>query len=90
MLGCYVDRYNQLRITEESFIINGIKLPYEVQDRKVGTIVSVPAIFEGDDGILDPQNATEHFYRVKNEGLGLHIVIADQGAYIYRLFSDAC
>ena len=88
--GCYGNGDNQLTISPDSIRFNGTDIPYEIQERKVGFVIVLPAIFVSRNGVLSARSADEHFYRLIDEYSGRHIIIADQNAFVHQLELGAC
>lgn len=88
--GCYGDGDNQLTISPNGIRFDGTDIPYEIQERKVGYVIVLPAIFLSQNGALSVQSADKHFYRLIDENLDRHIIIADQNAFVHELEFGAC
>ena len=90
LYGCYADGSNHLQLLEESVIVNGDEFSYDLVQAKMGTGLLVDATFESRNGVLEPQPGNDYFYQFTDEGEGLHVIIPDQNAYIFKLYRGEC
>jgi len=81
---------NKLVVSSGSFQINGSDFEYTVEDRKVGKIFVVPAIFKSEGSLLKASGAEGHFYRILNRSTDTWVRIHDQNGFAYDLIRVQC
>ncbi|MDP4575585.1 hypothetical protein Q9K02_10595 [Qipengyuania sp. G39] len=81
---------NTIIVSSETFEINGSDFEYTVEDRKIGKIFVVPAIFESDGSLLKASDAEGHFYRIIKNPTETWVRIHDQNGFAFNLLRERC
>lgn len=89
-LGCYQGSGLMLEITENAVSINGETYPYEITNRRIGQVVSLPLKFRNSSGALVSEVSDIHLYRFGYRESRRFIVIADQSAVVHELMLGPC